>query len=426
VARGSQEILAPLEARGVRLDLEPFRSLLAALGHPERAAPALLVAGTNGKGSIAALVERALAAAGYRTLLATSPHLLRPHERIRIAGSAIAEPDLAAALERTLAAATAATAPTYFEALVAAGFLAAAESGVDALVVEVGLGGRLDATNAAEPAVSTVARIALDHTAELGGTLALIAREKAGIFRRGRPAVLAAQEPAAERALAQVAREVGAPLRRARDTVAVAAAEFRGLAGHSLTLETAHAAYRFELPLAGEHQVDNAAAALATAEELGFAAFPRLDPRAIERGFAACRWPGRLETVSLPAPYPTVLLDGAHNPDGCAALARFLARLARPYALLFGALADKQVAAMLPALAAGADAIVLTRAPSPRAVDPAALRPLAARASVEPDPERALARALDHAPGLLVVCGSLYLVGAARAALGRRFGVPPQ
>jgi dihydrofolate synthase/folylpolyglutamate synthase len=239
--------------------------------------------------------------------------------------------------------------------------------------------------------------------------------------------VIAAQEPAAERALAAAAREVGAPLRRARETVQVVAADFHGLAGHALALETAVGAYRFDLALAGEHQVENAVAALAAAEELAFAAFPRLDRRAIETGFAACRWPGRLEPVALPAPYPTVLLDGAHNPDGCAALARFLARLSRPHALLFGALADKDVERMLPPLAARADSTVLTRPPSPRALEPAALLPWAGKgAAVEPDVERALERALDRAPGLLVVCGSLYLVGAVRAALGRRFGPPPR
>ena len=199
------------------------------------------------------------------------------------------------------------------------------------------------------------------------------------------------------------------------DSVAVRRAEFRGLAGHSLELETARDRYRVELALAGEHQVDNACAALATAEELA-AAFPRLDRGAIERGFAAARWPARLESVPAGAA-GTVLLDAAHNPDGCRALARFLARLDRPYALLFGALADKRIDAMLPPLAAHATAVVLTRPDSPRAADPAALLPLVGAAQVEPEPERALERALALSPGLVVACGSLYLVGGVRARL---------
>jgi dihydrofolate synthase/folylpolyglutamate synthase len=425
-ARSSAELLATLEARGIRLDLGPFRSLLAALGEPQRAAPAAIVAGTNGKGSVTALVEAALGAAGYRTLATTSPHLVSAHERIRIAGADIGEPALAATLARVLDAATPESHPTYFEALIAAAFLAGASARAEALVLEVGMGGRLDATNAADPLVSTVTRIALDHVAELGDTLAAIAGEKAGVFRPGRPAVVAAQEPEADRALAAAAARTGARLRRVVDSVAVRRAEFRGLAGHALELETARGAYRIELALAGEHQVDNACAALATAEELAAAAFPRLDRAAIERGFAAARWPARLE--SLPAGAAgTVLLDAAHNPDGCRALARFLARLDRPYALLFGALADKRIEAMLPPLAAQATAVVLARPDSPRAADPAALLPLlgasGAAATVEPEPERALERALERSPGLVVACGSLYLVGRVRARL---LAAPPR
>lgn len=420
-APASQELLAALEGRGVRLELGPFRALLAALGEPQRAAPAAIVAGTNGKGSVTALLEAALGAAGHRTMATTSPHLVSPHERIRIGGAPVDEAALAAALERVLAAATPATHPTYFEALVAAAFVAGAAAGVDAFVLEVGLGGRLDATNAADPVVSTVTRIALDHTAELGPSLAAIAVEKAGVFRAGRPAVVAAQEPEADRALAGAAAAAGARLRRAVDSVAVARAEFRGLSGHRLELETSRDRYAFDLALAGEHQVDNARAALAAAEELA-PVFPRLDRAAIERGFAAARWPARLEAMPAGAA-GTVLLDAAHNPDGCRALARFLDRLDRPFALLFGALADKRIEEMLPPLAARAATVVLSRPDSPRAADPATLLALAGAAIVEPEPERALERALALSPGLVVACGSLYLVGRVRARLA---GDPPR
>jgi dihydrofolate synthase/folylpolyglutamate synthase len=420
-ATRSAEILASLEGRGIRLELAPFRRLLAALGEPQRAAPATIVAGTNGKGSVVALLDAALAAAGYRVLAATSPHLVSPHERIRIAGAEISEPALAAALERVLAAATPATHPTYFEALVAATFLAGADAGVDLFLLEVGLGGRLDATNACEPVVSTVTRIGLDHTAELGSSLAAIAAEKAGVFRAGRAAVVARQEATAAAALAQAAAGAGARLRRVESTVAVVAAEFRGLAGHTLELATDRARYRFDLQLAGAHQVDNAATALATAEELAATGLDHLDSGAIERGFAAARWPCRLEAMPAADGRTTVLLDGAHNPDGCAALAAFLDRLGRPFTLLFGALADKALDGMLPPLAARATRVILTRPDSLRAADPEELRcrlgPRAAAAEVEPDPGRALERAVASAPGLVVACGSLYLVGPLRARL---------
>jgi dihydrofolate synthase/folylpolyglutamate synthase len=420
-ATRSAEILASLEGRGIRLELAPFRRLLAALGEPQLAAPAAIVAGTNGKGSVVALLDAALAAAGYRALAATSPHLVSPHERIRIAGADVSEPTLADALERVLAAATPATHPTYFEALVAATFLAGAEAGVDLLLLEVGLGGRLDATNASEPVVSTVTRIGLDHTAELGSTLAAIAAEKAGVFRAGRAAVVARQPAAADAALARAAAGAGARLRRVESTVTVVAAEFRGLAGHALELATDRARYRFDLALAGAHQVDNAATALAAAEELAGAGFARLDSDAIARGFAAARWPCRLEALAAGDGRATVLLDAAHNPDGCAALAAFLDRLGRPFTLLFGALADKDLDGMLPPLAARAARVVLTRPDSPRAADPAALAARlgkrVAAALVEPDPARALELARAAGPELVVACGSLYLVGRLRARL---------
>ncbi len=418
----SATILARLEGHGVRLDLGPFRRLLAALGQPQLAAPAAIVAGTNGKGSVVALLDAALGAAGYRCATATSPHLVAPHERIRIAGADLAEPALAEALDRVLSAAPAGEPPTYFEALVAAGFLAGAAAGVDLFLLEVGMGGRLDATNAAAPVVSTVTRIGFDHTAELGSTLARIAAEKAGVLRAGRAAVIAPQAPEADAALAHAATAVGARLRRVAASVEVAAAEFRGLAGHALELVTARARYRFDLALAGVHQVDNAATALAAAEELAAAGFERLDAGAIARGFAAARWPCRLEALAAGDRRTTVLLDAAHNPDGCAALAAFLDRLERPFTLLFGALADKDLGGMLPPLAARAARVVLTRPDSPRAAEPEALLATlgGARAAVqvEPDLVRALALASGAAgPGLVVACGSLDPVGRLRARL---------
>jgi dihydrofolate synthase/folylpolyglutamate synthase len=416
-------LLAARSARGIRLDLAPFRALAAVLGHPERRFSSLLVAGTNGKGSTAAIVDSIARSARLRVGLTTSPHLERVTERIRIGGEELASERLAALLERVFATAEqrALAPPTYFEATIAAAFLAFAEGSVDLAVVEVGLGGRLDATNAVEPLLAVVTPVQLDHTELLGPTLAAIAREKAGIFRPGVPALLAAQEPEAGAALAAEAARLGAPLHRVEEEVAIVRAAWRGLGGHALELSTPLRSYTLALPLAGEHQLGNAATAVRAAELLA-ARFPALDAGAIARGVAAVRWPGRLESIALPGHATRLLLDAAHNPDGCAALARFLDRLAEPFDLLFGVLADKEAARMLPPLAARARRVTLTRPDSERALDPARLAPLLApRADlgVVSDPAAALAAALAPAPPLLVVCGSLFLVGAVRRSVGQ-------
>jgi dihydrofolate synthase/folylpolyglutamate synthase len=422
--------LAGLERLGIRLDLGPMRELLDRLGRPERAVPVVLVAGTNGKGSTAAMLESIARAAGLSTGLATSPHLERVEERIRLGGRPVETARLEALVERVLAAAAGSPhgAPTYFEALVAAGFLAFADAGVDLAVVEVGLGGRLDATNCSEPALAVITPIALDHTELLGATLAAVAREKAGILRRGRSAVVADQAVEADRALARAAVAIGARMTRTEALVEVRVARDRGLEGTDLTLAIGGIEVATRLALAGAHQVGNAATAVAAARMLDRERVSRLPPAAIAAGLAAARWPGRLEPI--PVGGATVLLDAAHNPHGVEALARFLDRLGRPFVLLFGALADKQVGAMLPPLAARARAVVLTRPSSDRALDPGQLAGCLAagtRPTVEADPGAALDAALAAARGLgtdlVVACGSLYLIGPLRSLLRARPGV---
>jgi len=413
--RSTAAILTELEPLGVRLGLDTLRLLLAALGSPERATPAVLIAGTNGKGSVAALLESIVRTAGLRTGLYTSPHLARFGERIRVGGAEIDDATLAAHLETTLAAAhqAALPPPTVFEALTAAAFLHFAVERVELAILEVGLGGRLDATNAAEPILSVVTRIGFDHRAELGETLAAIAGEKAGILRHGVPAVVAAQPEEAAVALAAAAAGRGAPLHEVELETTIDRAQWRGLDGHHLRLRTPLATHDLDLPLAGEHQIENAATAVRAAELLA-ARYPGIAAAAIARGVAAAHWPGRLEAFRLAGTGTTVLLDAAHNPDGCAALARFLARLGRPYDLLFGCLADKEPAAMLPPLAAAARRVLLTRPASPRALAPEALTafvPAGTPCEVIPAPRRALAIALHNPPDLLVVGGSIYLVG---------------
>jgi dihydrofolate synthase / folylpolyglutamate synthase len=441
--------LARLETFGVHLGLDHVRRLLAALGDPQEGLPAVLVAGTNGKGSTAALLAAAGRAAAYRTGLYTSPHLEAVEERLAIDGQRIGGEELGALVLEVVAAGerVLAAPPTYFEALTAAAFLWFRRREVELGVLEVGLGGRLDATNAADPAVSVIAPIALEHTAELGGTLAAIAGEKAGVMRPGRPTVAWGGDREVAAALAAAAERTAAELRlvggdRGERSDAVLSARPRAddpWCGQEIVLATGQGRLHLSVPLLGRHQAGNAALAWAAAEAMAEHGWPRLDADAFRRGAAAWRWPARLEPVALPAGAPCrrVLLDAAHNPDGARSLARFLADPPAPFpappVLLFGVLADKDAGEMLAALAPQAGRLVLTAPPHHRARPPRHLLPLlppgaAARGSVEPDAEAALDHALaasaETGADTLVVCGSLYLVGAARTALRRRFGVP--
>jgi len=425
---GADAILARLEPLGMRLTLEPFRRLLTKLGDPQRGLPAVLVAGTNGKGSTAALLAAIGCAAGYRTGLYTSPHLEVPRERIRIDGVAIATLELDRLLDAVVAAAEDEL-PTPFEALTAAALLAFAEDGVELAVLEVGLGGRLDATNVVEPLLSVITSIALDHQEQLGSTLAAIAAEKAGVMRAERPTIAWGEEPESTAALAEAARASGAWLDLAVEEAEVVAAQADGLEGQLVTLRTGAADYQLRVALAGQHQLRNVALAVVAAERLANSGFDRIDEDAIARGVGGCRWPGRLEAAALPDG-PTVLLDGAHNPAGATALADHLSTLATPWELIFGTLADKDAASMAAALAPAARRVWLAPPDSPRALPLAALAALPSLAGATPTSgvAEALARAIavptaERAP-LLVVTGSLYLVGEARRWLRERYGVP--
>jgi dihydrofolate synthase / folylpolyglutamate synthase len=392
--------LDSLQPLSMRLGLERMARALEALRHPERGLRILHVAGTNGKGSVCAMAAEALRLAGHRTGLYTSPHLVRFQERIALDGQPIGE----AALERRIAAVRAAC-PwhdagdadrlTYFEFATLVALLHFAEEGVRAVVLEVGLGGRFDATNAVRPLACAVSRIGLDHVELLGDTLAAIAREKAGIFKPGVPAVVAAaQPPEAMAALREEAARRGAPFE-------VAPADWEG-----------------PVALRGAHQRGNAAlagAALRLLHRAGVA----VPAEAVAAGIAGARWPGRLEEIG------GVVLDGAHNPDGAAALAAALPLLypRRPVELVFGVLTDKDHAGMLRALAPVARALHLVPPATPRARAPSSYRELAAATGLRLDEHPGLAGALACArsaaagEGLVVVAGSLYLVGEARALL---------
>jgi len=361
-------------------------------------------------------------AAGYRTGHYTSPHLETVEERLQIDGSPIGSERLGGLLEEIVDAAESATGapPTYFEALTVAAFRWFAEEALDLTVVEVGLGGRLDATNLAEPILSLVTSISLEHRELLGDTLAAIAREKAGIFRPGRPALAWVTDPEPRAALAEVAAEKGTALRFAQDLVRIEGAEREGWTGQRVRLVTPGGRHDLRLALLGEHQQHNLGLAVLAAETLVEGGFPHLGPESIAAGATACHWPGRLEVIELSGGRH-LLLDAAHNSEGAAALAGFLASLGKPVDLLFGVLTDKDAATMLADLAPHARRLILTTPPSPRAQDPAALLPYIkgmGDVEVEPDPGRALDRLLDGDGEVLVVCGSIYLIGEVRGRLG--------
>ncbi|HEX2643521.1 MAG TPA: folylpolyglutamate synthase/dihydrofolate synthase family protein [Thermoanaerobaculia bacterium] len=431
-------ILARLEGLGIRLGLENTGRLLAALGSPQLRYPTVLIAGSNGKGSTSALLAGMATAAGYRTGLYTSPHLETVEERLRINGRAVPPEVLSGLLEKILAVSERELGglPTYFEAMTVAAFLWFAESGIDLGVIEVGLGGRLDATNLCDPVLSLITSISLEHTETLGDTLAAIAREKAGILRPGRPALTWVEEPEALDAIRAVADGLGARLTSAPRRVIVESAESLGWEGQRVCLATPLHRHDLRLALLGRHQIRNLGLAVLAAETLEGMGFERLDAQAIAAGVEDCRWPGRLEAVDLPDGRCAVL-DAAHNPEGAAALADFLARMGASYDLLFGVLADKDAAAMLRPLAPRARRIVLTTPASPRARAPEELPALLPslppgrerQILVEPHPGRALDRALEGGPGgaspTLVICGSIYLIGEIRRGLRERLGVPP-
>ncbi len=398
---GPNDYLDTLRPLAMRFGLERMERALAALGHPERDLRILHVAGTNGKGSTCAMAARALALAGHRVGLYTSPHLVRFHERIQVDGVAIDDAALGARIEEVRRACPwhesgeEGDRLTYFEFATLVGLLHLARERVDAAVVEVGLGGRFDATSAVVPLVTAVSRVGLDHMQFLGDRVDAIAREKAGIFKRGVPAVVAAaQPPPAMEALRDEAARRGAPFH-------VAAASWDG-----------------PIALRGPHQSGNAALAAAALRLLD-AAGVRVGEAAIREGIATARWPGRMEEVG------GVLLDGAHNPDGAAALAAAIPVLhpGRPVELVFGVLADKDHEGMLAALAPVARRLHLVAPDSPRARDPRTYAPmvegLGAAFDVHASVREAIgcARSAAKDGALVCVAGSLYLVGEAREML---------
>ncbi|KEF33810.1 folylpolyglutamate synthase [Deinococcus sp. RL] len=389
---------------GMHPGLERVRALLARLDSPQRGFQTVLVGGTNGKGSTAASLAAMLTASGTRTGLFTSPHLTRFSERFVVGGQECPAPQIEEALGQVRPHAEAVGA-TFFEIVTALGALLFAEAGVEVAVMEVGLGGRLDATNALEPVLSVITTVALDHTEILGETLEAIAAEKAGILRPGRPAVTGVPP-----ALWPQLEGQGAALWALGREVQVEARS-QGWAGWTLRVELPGAALDLQTPLLGEHGAANAALAAAAAWRLG------VGEAAIRAGAAGVVWPGRLEVV--PWRGGRVLLDGAHNPAGAQALAAALRSLgAAPLPLVFGASSGKDVAGVASALREVAAEVILTRARlSPRALSPQELAPHFTGLPVRFAGSPAEALALLPPGGSAAVCGSLYLIGEVRPLL---------
>jgi len=413
------ERLAGLHPKKIDLSLGRMQRLLAALGHPERRLPPVLhVAGTNGKGSTVAFLRAMAEAAGLSVHVFTSPHLVRFAERIRLAGELIGEDALAEVLER-VEAANAGEPITFFEITAAAALMAFAETPADLCIVEVGLGGRYDATNVVEGvAVSVVAPIDMDHREFLGDSLAGIAAEKAGILRRGVPAVVAHQRGEALDAIESRAERIGAPLLAAgRDWDAWAE-------GGRLVVQAGDRLMDLPPPgLAGAHQFANAGLAAMAARTLGH---PKIDETAIAAGLGKATWPARLQRLSAgplaeraKAAGADLWLDGAHNPHAAVALADFArglkARDGRPVVLIAGLLANKDAAGVFTALAGAVDKVLTVGFDAPTAAAPADLARVAQAAGLPAqaleDVPNALEAALAGPPPHVIVAGSLYLAG---------------
>jgi len=414
-----------------KFDLAHMHTLLDALDNPERKFPAVLIAGTNGKGSTAATLSSILRGSGVRVGLYTSPHLIKLNERIRVEGRDIGDIDFATVhehVERTadhlVRAHELPWHPSFFEMLTAIAFEHFARAEVEIAVLEVGMGGRLDATNVVHPLVAVITDIALDHQKFLGDTITQIAGEKAGIIRPYGVVVTLPQHPEANDVignaiLANQARAISAVPYVPPVTPAVSGALTRypvTVMGKEITVES---------PLAGRHQFRNVALAIATAEELSKHGF-KISPEGIERGIRETRWPGRFQVVPPQGNMPELVLDVGHNPAGAWALRSAISERyeGRPLTIIFGAMRDKAIGEMAEILFPLAQRVIATVAENPRSATPDEIREAAGRTSAEiidtSDVIFALekARELAHPGDLVVITGSIYVVGEAMHELG--------
>jgi dihydrofolate synthase/folylpolyglutamate synthase len=427
-----RELAAPQQARVQKFGLENISILAQALGQPQLAAPCAHIAGTNGKGSTAAMLESILRTAGLRTGLYTSPHLERINERIRINGENISDEYFAAAwstvhaaIESLMASGTLAAHPTFFECVTAMAFLAFAQQAVDFAVYEVGLGGRLDATNIVEPEVAVLTPVDFDHENYLGHSIEEIAAEKAGIIKPGAWVVSASERLEVRSVIARRCAEMDARLVEVDSAAHLEEVQSSG-GFYRATAVFMHSHKKITLApaLPGRFQLRNALTAAIAARLLAERGFP-INNDAIERGIASARWPGRLERLDT---HPDTYLDGAHNPSGARELLKFWDEnyIDRSIFLVYGAMRDKAVDEIAGLLFPRADAVILTEPRQPRAVSAPLLAEMtshhAKRILTVRDPAEALETAIKLAgtKNAVFATGSLYLVGDLRAYWGKR------
>jgi dihydrofolate synthase/folylpolyglutamate synthase len=405
---------------GVKFGLDNVGTVLTALGEPHLAYPSVLVAGTNGKGSVCAMLARVLSRHGFRSGLYTSPHLVSVEERIRIGDTPIPRRDFCRLLSRLktvvlglIASGKLGSPPTYFEILTILALLYFRERNVDIAVLEVGMGGRLDATNVVTPLVSVITTVGRDHQEFLGGTLAEIAFEKAGIIKPGVPVVCGLAPGTAQQVIKRRARELGSAFWGVFEEPGALQAQ-RQKDRYRFSFRFEGEDYVFYPGLRGEHQGRNAAVAIAAAVEVG-RRWRRLKKRWIVQGVREARWEGRLEFVHR---CPRVVLDGAHNEAGARVVAAYARDfLPRPLTLVLGIMKDKNIRRVSALLFPLAETIILTSVPLPRAASPEKIFSLAPargkRIFLEPDPKRAVQKALEMTPprGSVLITGSLFLVG---------------
>jgi dihydrofolate synthase/folylpolyglutamate synthase len=431
------------QAPSHKFDLAHMRVLLTALDHPERRFPSVLIAGTNGKGSTAATLASILRASGIKTGLYTSPHLVRINERIRLNGIEISDDDFAdlhGKIDRVAEKLVEETAlpwhPSFFEMMTAIAFDYFAREAIDLAVLEVGMGGRLDATNVVEPLVSVITDISLDHQKFLGNTVAEIAREKAGIIRPGGAVVTLPQQPEANDVIGNTildlaARAINAvpyvpPVSPGSSNYMVPSAESGRPSVNRYPLQVLGKQILVESPLVGRHQLRNLALAIATAVELHEQDFGGITAESIERGIRETHWPGRFQAIAARPGWPEVVIDVAHNPAGAWALRSALSQRYedRPLIFVFGAMRDKAISEMAEILFPLADRVIATRPNNPRSASPEEIQQAAVRTGVEVEAVEDVGSALDRARALakagtvIVITGSIYLVGEVMHAIG--------
>ena len=418
------------ETLTIKLGLRNTRLLFAALDHPERAFPSVQIAGTNGKGSTSVFLEAICRAANIQTGLYTSPHLQCITERIKINGTEISRESFAQhatqvrrAAESLVARGELEALPTFFEQVTAIALVAFREAGIELAILETGLGGRLDSTTAADAKVCAITQIAFDHQEYLGNTLESIAAEKAAIIRSGTQVVLAPQRPEVLQVILKRCEEVGVKPQLDGCSVSINSVSSNGQ--FVVSLKTRNARYdSILLGLRGEHQIENAAIAVQLAETIKTIGF-EVSTQAVITGLESASHPGRLELLGA---VPEFLLDGAHNPAGAHALRKFLEKFGkRPLSIVFGAMRDKNIAAIGEILFPLADHLIVTQVATPRAASLEELLAVAktfrrgtvttaetSRTAVE------LAIQTTPATGIVCVTGSLYLIGEVRDVIADR------